>query len=454
MYANSSSSVQIINSTFIGSSAQSTSGDAGGRGGAVYAASGANVVVDGGSVFETCSSTNSGGGIFVGAGGALVVRGGSSFSDCSTAAGSGGAVYTDSSAGVSITNAAFTGCGASGGYGGAVFAAAGGVTAGAFFTDTPVQLSNVLMASNSAAAGGAVAVGRHTALSIVGCNISSNLATSNGGAVWQPGPGSINVTGSLLANNAARGQSTLSPASNVQPGGGAVSLGQDRSISIMMQNLNRIYASFVGSTFSGNSAENTQEGGAIGVGAVAVANVSGCAFSGNGAGVGGAIAVDYLASLSVGPGTTFDSNNANSGSGGAVHIGAKASADISGAAFTNNGCAPSLVAGAGGGAVALSGNGVYCSSASIASCTGYSTLTVRNSSFVANTAMDDGGGGALFVGPNCTAAIGAGTLFANNSADYNGGALFLAKNASATLAPGVTLRGNSALRGRGGVGIV
>jgi CSLREA domain-containing protein len=209
----------------------------------------------------------------------------------------------------------------------------------------------------------------------------------------------------------------------------------------------------------------TITGGAVPVGGGGIyspdeaVSISACVFTGNKAGSGGAVQIDLpIASLSV-VGSKFDTNGTFGGPGGAIAAFFGSAVNLKGSAFVSNSAFDGGAAFFGPSTVVKINTCEFTSNASTgtggAVAYGGSGLAVRDSSFLGNKAVLDGGGVGLFgfPGPLATMVFN-GSTFAGNTAGPFGGAIggkFGGGTVSLTL-KNSTLSGNVADIG-GGIGL-
>ena len=298
--------------------------------------------------------------------------------------GDGGAVYVSGATSLKISSSTFTGNTALNSFGGAILA-----------TNSSITVTNNSFSDNSAFAGGAIASPGNRGSTISGNTFTDNNA-SYGGAIdlQQGGSTPVSIISNGFMNNVASSQ------------GGAIWDGYENNQIVLIVNSN---------TFSSNTASVYGSGGAVYLdGSEASSSFSGNSFSGNMAGNGGAIFIDTNSTSSnffTSSGDTFTGNSAYNG--GAFYSNSNIAFTFTDDSFGTSD--------AGSGNQATNGNGgaIYV--------TGATSLTVNsNSSFYDNTASTYGG--AIYVNGGSSLAIN-GDSFMGNSAVNNGGAVYATDSA-------------------------
>ncbi|WP_157082501.1 beta strand repeat-containing protein, partial [Methanobrevibacter cuticularis] len=347
--ANSTASVDIVNSTFENSTADDS-------GGAFYITTLANGTVSIDILNSTIvnnTATNAGGGVFVASGdnGIVNMDIANSIFENNKVTGSGGAVYFTGTGNLraDIVNSTFENNTA---------AYAGGI---AITTrpngNTSVDILNSTFKSNAATGGGAIYVSTGdngtVSIDIVNSTFENNTATNTAGvfsvSTGVNGTVSIDIVNSTFENNTAAHGTVFSVSTGVN---GTVSIGIVNSTFENNTATNTAGAIYVGtgvngtvsidiadSTFTGNNASNG--GGAVYIrpdGTTNV-NVTRSNFINNSAGYGGAISINNYGSGTANLNiidSTFTSNNAintidiNSATGGISNV------NITGSIFVSN----------------------------------------------------------------------------------------------------------------------
>ena len=318
--------------------------------------------------------------------------------------------------------------------------------AGAVASVVDMSLSNTTIVTNNADFGAGVFNDGGT-VTVAGSSITSNIAATDGGGVYNDRTATLNVVGSTLVSNRAG-----------RDGGG-------------VYNNDSATASITDATLNGNNA--VRNGGGLFNEIVAIANLNNTRFSANTAGDGGGVYNEdgqvviaggsLIANVSTGDGggllatssavTTVDgtsvSGNRSGGDGGAFSNDgsltisnstvASNTADGDGAAIANSSVVSINTVTLSANAAVGSGGAIYNQSVGNVNLAG---ATISN-----NTAGADGGG---------IANVGAGRLtFGSSTLDGNtagnrGGGLFHSSAVTATITEG-TISNNSAVNG-GGIG--
>ena len=349
----------VFKSTFTSNTAE--------EGGGVWNGSGTMDVVDCTFNLNTATGETKGGGGAFNLSGTLNVFSGTTFTgnQATGASGSGGAIlnakFTDDpsvAAELNVFNVSFTNNTAN---------RAGGAIESAASSATTASIANANFQGNTAGSapgnGGAIHISGSGNMDISASVFTANIASAEGGAVWN-GAGDMRIFTTSFISNEAQGN-------DADQGGGAL-FNFDGGDIVVQEN-----CTFLSNTASGSSGS----GGAIMNDTDASLTVFGASFSNNSASrAGGAIEDNSGASSFVEiSGATFTGNSTGSapGNGGAIHITGPGDMTIDGAMFMNN------TAAAEGGAV-WNGAGI---------------MELRNSSIVNNTASGDdatNGGGGLF----------------------------------------------------------
>lgn len=381
------------------------------------------------------------------------------------AAKTGGALRVINSGSLNVTNSTFSYNTATGGYGGAIgiedgsamvisstftantSSAAGGavssssavtITGGIFinnsaptggavlgFTNARLRVQNTTFTVNHATAGVGGGVYTNDALDVTSSTFISNTATGDGGSIFGDPNSRLTIADSLLQANTAD-----------HYGGGIASNGP---------------VTITQSTFISNT---SQLGGGVSMNIITTLRITGSTFTGNHATdlYGGAI-------CAVGPLTvtngTFTGNTAK-GSGGAIFQNPPLPMDLESTTFTGN------HSDADGGAIAAQG-----------------PLTVKHSTFTANTAQHNGGGIIALVEASPinitdstfltnTAQKGSGlysngpmtlttSSLINNTANQDGGALYIESGSGTATIVNTTIAkstGSGIVNSGGGIQVV
>ena len=288
---------------------------------------------------------------------------------------------------------------------------------------------------------------------ITGGNADSIAFNTNGGGLYKPGSGILDLSNMIFSNNSAddsggglfvsSGNLTLDSVTfdqntaSSRGGGFAMTSG---NLTVTNASFEGNFADLGGGLYvTGNSQlanvsfkNNTAASNGGGLYTNGNGNLTDVTFSGNHTteGMGGAIA-SYMGTLAVTEGT-FSNNNAivnpyfvgGGGEGGAIYT--QSTVTVTNSTFDGN--------------QASRGGALSCNTG---------TITSTNSTYVANSALSDsaGDGGAMFA--NCHSTI-VGNTFASNSAAHYGGALLTDNDSGQTEITNSTFYDNVALSGSGG----
>jgi len=410
----------ISNSEFLNNAADQ-------EGGAVW--NGSGVVQVQGALFQGNQSQGSGGGVYNSAG-TLVISDGTSFLENSSST-DGGALLNATGA-VLIMSDALLVENVAQGNGGAISDQSNNQT---------LLLSNVDFEANAASNGGAVHLLGASNMQCSGGSATNNSASESGGA-FVNGSGTMEVSAFRFATNSAAGMQSNQGGGAIfnGPGGGLTmtnvdfdsNTAQSQGGAILDQSGVSSVVSLFASDFEQNAVSNSNgKGGAVVFSESGNAVVEGCKFIGNqSAGEAGGIwsaagifnmvncvfagntsngnggALYFLEGQSTIQSTSYNLNVASGqGSlGGAVYLGEGVVSTIQQSTFTGNSST------SGGGAIADESEDA-------------SQFLVSNCTLDSNFTLQDGVGGALFVGDNGDVLV-VDTDFSGNSAQEQGGAIW------------------------------
>ncbi len=419
LHVSGTATVTIANGILIGNMAAS-------EGGGLWNQTGSTLNVFNTVIFRNHAlgddATNGGGGIFNN-GGVLNVTGAAttiSNNFASGTAGSGGGIFNDAGGTVNVTDATITGNVAN--------RAGGGIEAVA---GTTTNLTNVILSLNNAGVGpDAVASpgnggGLHITgagdATILGGEVSNNVAAREGGGLWN-GAGTMTVDGTLIVGNTASGAAADDGGGGIFNNGGPL-------------NINN-------ATISDNIADGAAGSGGGLFSLAGSVMVTGTTFSFNSANrAGGGIEiVDGTLTLTD---SNLISNDVNGGAGaaapgngGGLHVtGGSTMVTIDGGSVFNN-------------LAASEGGGLW---------NGAGSMTVQNGTLIdSNEAFGDdltNGGGGIFNNGGVLNVTGAATTISNNFASGtagSGGGIF--NDAGGTVnVTDATITGNVANRAGGGI---
>eukprot|EP00877_Chromochloris_zofingiensis_P008202 jgi/Chrzof1/3635/Cz13g03080.t1 len=313
---------------------------------------------------------------------------------------------------------------------------------------------------NGKGAGAGIHAGGFAQVTLSGTHMSSNKASSNGGALWVEGNAKAIISNSTIHNNSAglnggglhakdlamvliANYSTFS--SNIADNGGGAYAGGNASITVANSStFSKNRANYNGggacaqsnanitvinsSTFSNNNALNG--GGAIANESASIIVAHRSTFSNNSASCdGGGAHANDSAIIMVANSSTFSNNSALKGGGGALADGNACLTVVNSSSFSNN-------------SAVLHGGGFYAN--------GKASITIVNNSTLTNNSAREDGGGAYANG-NARITVANNSTFSNNSADNNGGGAYAYANASIIITNSSTFSSNSA-HGRDGGG--
>ncbi|KAG2493238.1 hypothetical protein HYH03_008654 [Edaphochlamys debaryana] len=433
---------------------------AGSNGGALYAGAGlTKASLAGQSELSTNQAAGDGGALFVVGELSLELSDGSTAST-NSAGGSGGVLAAgDGPTSISISAGSSLSSNAAVMKGGAVYASGP--------VDSLLVTASRITNNQAGDSGGAVYAGagiRSAALTAA-AEVSANRAARSGGALYSQGPLNVSVDGSRVSFNTAQGSGgaiavlggplslTLAASSNLTDNvasidGGALYAGRVVLLSLMASRLAANRANGSGGAVYTNQGLNS------------VALAGGSAMEANTAGLdGGALYCERdLQQLSVTEGSLIGSNSAGRG-GGALFVGGTAQrlSILTGSRLLNNS------AGRNGGLLhaqdgvaeltlernaSLSGNRAGGDGGALFTYGALGLLALSQSSITANQAA--GSGGAVFAALGVSSvSANASSAIANNTASVDGGALFGGRNCSLALLGRSALSGNSAGRSGG-----
>ncbi len=400
---NAASSLTITNSEFeLNTATTSAAGD----GGAVQIASSGSITIQD-SEFRNNEAQDDGGAIEIFQG-ALTLRD-NAFSNNRAADGHGGALDIDSPASVIASGNTFT------------FNEA--PLGGAIANDGSISITNDLFQNNVASVdGGAIYQKADGIAQISTAEFTGNTAGSEGGAIYQQDSSTTTILNSDFRDNQA-----------VEFGGAIANQGDSNS-----------QLDITGGTFLRNRVTSSSsvlgDGGAIFIGSSSSNTISGTTFSANTAALdGGAIAAEGAAELNI-DGASFVSNQSLGDNGGGLFLIGDATLNLSNSVLAGN-----TAAQAGGGLfqfqnakstilnTRFENNQAATSGGAIASQINASgQLTISGSTFDSNSAQQDGGGLYLDAPAGSLLSLSQ-SFFLNNSA-RSGGGLFKTNSADLTIA--------------------
>ena len=295
-------------------------------------------------------------------------------------------------------------------HGGAIFLSAG----------SEVHLHSVQMFDNHADYGGAI-YAISSSVTAVNCTISSNLATSFGGAIAAAGTSTVTATGCTMVLNSAAS------------GGGVFYAVGDSTVATTNCTITSNFALRGGSVYSGDHAtivatdcEMTSNsagwGGAFNAVDISIVSAIGCTMKSNSAASGGGwLHADHLAAVAASD-CTMTSNSASTG-GGAAYM-------YEGSTLTATNCTMASNSAAWGGAIKSAGNSIViaigCTMTSNSAASGGGVLHSDKHSAVATTdcTMTSNAaawGGAVYLADQST-IVATKCEMSSNAADWGGAA--------------------------------
>jgi len=367
----------VTTASFMGGTA--TGNTAAREGGALWNQVGSTLTVDGGFVMDSNSANgpaaDDGGGAIFNNGGALVLNAAILSNNQATgAAGSGGGVFN-------ATGGTITGTGVTIIKNRAI--RAGGAIEDA--SNASLKLISAILDSNTVGAtpgnGGAIHVSGSSNVTLTGGTVNGNVATSEGGGLWN-GSGVMTVSGVTIKGNRASG------AGADQGGGGIYNLSGALNVLAGSMITDNIADGLLG---SGGGILN-DVGAALNVISSTIANNSAVRAGGGIEDNSGAASIFSLTDVTL----TGNSTAASPGNGGAVHITGAGNLKISNSIVDNN-------------TASAEGGGLW---------NGSGTMEVIKTSFsgnIASGAGSDQGGGALF-NQNGNLIVSGGSTFTGNMA--------------------------------------
>ncbi|HST42097.1 MAG TPA: hypothetical protein VLK58_21435 [Conexibacter sp.] len=266
---------------------------------------------------------------------------------------------------------------------------------------------------NAPGNGGAVHLGGDGVVEVAGSTLTGNIASAEGGALWNSDRGRMIVTDTTLNGNTAGGNDPDQGGGAIYNDGGRIDV--DRGV--LAENR------AVGANGSGGAILNVR----------GILDVTGAELRVNSARrAGGAIETNLGSVTLASTRVLQNSAAATPGSGGGLHVTGAATVAISDSDVSRN-------------SASAEGGGLWNSDSG--------TLTVARTSFVGNVAGGaeaDQGGGALY-NDGGRATVAGGTLADNQAAGTNGSGGAILNVRGALTISDAELRGNSARRAGGGI---
>ncbi|OAV43228.1 T9SS type A sorting domain-containing protein [Lewinella sp. 4G2] len=344
------------------------------------------------------TAADDGGGALFNNGGTLVVNGGVFDRNVATeGSGSGGAIHNAIGGTLTVTGGRYTRNEA---------ARAGGAIEDASDVGTMMTITDATMSQNMTGPmpgnGGAIHITASGDAEITGGLYNDNVATSEGGALWNGG-GTMTVSGVAINGNRAEGDMAD------QGGGGIFNEG---GILMVMNKTQIIFNEATGASGSGGGILNNT-GGQLTVNRSQLKNNS---ASRAGGGIEDNSAEEGTVSM-VFANLIGNTTGSAPGNGGGLHVTGPGTVDIDGGLILNN-------------TAASEGGGLW---------NGTGTMTVSRAKIVNNIAMGDdatNGGGGIFNLDGGTLMVSTSTRFSGNQAtgaSGSGGAIFNSEGSSLTV---------------------
>ncbi|GMH44097.1 hypothetical protein BSKO_12031 [Bryopsis sp. KO-2023] len=267
---------------------------------------------------------------------------------------------------------------------------------------TSLKVTDSSFSTNSGESGGSLFTTSVSQVELSGSNFTKSTASTKGGAYYGGGKtDSVTITGSKFSESKVE----VGTQPSEGRGGGGVALDDVPKVDIS------------GSKFDQNS--GYRGGGAL-LSSCSAVSISRCGVHGNNAAVGGGGVWSTASTSFSATGTSFTSNSATSGVGGAVYVfgeksaGRNALARSRSISFSDSRFARNK---------ADKGGGAFVS--------GFSTSTISKSRFSSNTATSTGG--SLHVEDTAAVSIGGSSSFAGGSASTSGGAVSIARSSTVSV---------------------